>query len=154
MSLLQTMSFFQPKPKWIDSIDGQFNCQSCVYKTSESEWLQTHIKCYHSEEMSMVLYMECSGSIEGRNLLLQSTDAQSIDCTGGQAACADGNLETFGEQLVQAARDHNIKLYRVCRMGDPGLGLMFPDWWVDGGIEAGVFAEYVLPVDVDANAGG
>lgn len=38
-------------------------------------------------------------------------------------------------------------------MFDPGLGLDFPMWWVNAGVEAGVFERYQIPDDVQAHWG-
>jgi hypothetical protein len=88
--------------------------------------------------------MCCDGDITARNRLVKSVTAKWIDCTGGQAAFKDGDLETFGKELVDAARSNNIELYCIYRMYDPGVGLFFASWWVQGGIDAGVFQEYKI----------
>jgi hypothetical protein len=141
------MGVIASKPEWVDSDEnGEFKCDHCSYKNSE-EFLQIHIQEYHTNH-NMVLYMDCNGSIEGRDVLNDCIDAEWIDCTGGQAAYKDSDLQKFGEQLVRAARDNNIKLFNVLRIQDPGLGLDFPSWWVEAGIEAGVFERYDIPDDV------
>ena len=57
--------------------------------------------------------MECDGSIDGRDTLNYMITAKWIDCTGGQSAYQDGNLETFGTELVNASRTSNVS-YTVC----------------------------------------
>lgn len=95
--------------------------------------------------------MCCNGSIEGRNALNDRVSAKWIDCTGGQAAYEDGDLEELGEELVEASRETSVKIFHVFRMFDPGLGLDFPMWWVEGGIKAKIFSQYKLPDDVVAS---
>ncbi|AYV77307.1 MAG: hypothetical protein Barrevirus32_3 [Barrevirus sp.] len=145
--------FSTPKPDWLDSlIDGTYPCKSCPYSTDIKDHLKIHTKTYHNKEYQehYILYMECNGSIDGRNDLNDLISNHDIDCTGGQSAYEDGDLKEFGDQLVIAARQTGVGLYRVLRMYDPGLGLIFDDWWVNGGIKAGVFQEYQLPDDVIA----
>lgn len=142
------MGILQAKPKWIDSIeDGQHKCDNCQYKTLSEEFLKIHCETYHIGHPSYILYMGCTGSIDGRNTLNDCVSSKWIDCTGGQTAYKDGNLETLGKELVDGARENNIKLYNIYRMYDPGLGLDFAPWWVQGGIDAGVFQEYQIPQD-------
>lgn len=137
------------KPDWVDSkIDGELICKSCTYKSDSEEFLAAHVEKYHTCDQEMILYMGCTGSIEGRSNLVDGVDAQWMDMTGGQAAFHDGDLKTFGDQLVAGAREHGLKLYHVVRMHDPGLGLEFPWWWVEAGVKAGVFQQYELPEDV------
>jgi hypothetical protein len=145
------MGAIQPKAEWVTSDEtGEFVCKDCSYTSSNAEFLKKHIDSYHEGEHSFVLYMTCEGSIDGRNELLQLVDFNYIDCTGGQAACDDGDLQTFGDQLVNASQKTGHKLFQVYRMYDPGLGLDFPQWWFDAGLDAGVFEKYDLPTDVDA----
>ena len=152
------MGTIQPKPDWVDSTDGgELKCDFCEYHSNDNKHLAEHTETYHPGERSMILYMGCDGSIEGRNALNGRVSAKWIDCTGGQAVFEDSDLKQFGDELVEASRDLDVKLCHVFRMFDPGLGLDFPMWWVEGGIDAGVFEEYILPDDVivsDVNAGG
>lgn len=66
----------------------------------------------------------------------------------GQTAYEDGDLNMFGQELVDASRITGVKLYRALRIHDPGLGLCFYEKWVDAGIKACVFEKYDLPDDV------
>jgi len=142
------MGALNEKAEWVDSVeDGEFKCDHCTYKTTSNDFLEEHSK-YHSDKSDFVLYMECMGSLDGRNAINDNISAAWIDCTGGQSAYADGDINKFGQEIVEASRKTNNKLYRVLRIHDPGLGLVFADWWVDGGIEAGVFEQYDLPDDV------
>jgi len=141
------------KPEWLDSIEsGTFNCKSCKYKTTNDDFLNEHCNAYHidNESRSYILYVGCTGSITGRNTIEEHIrdKFQYVDCTGGQMACHDGDLQTFGDLIVEVARKNNIGIYYIYRMYDPGLGLDFPTWWVQGGIDAGVFQEYTIPDDV------
>jgi len=149
------MACFSSKPEWVDSVeDGDVTCDKCPYKTTKEEHLEEHAKRYHpivpkeKGKMNYVLYMECSGSLEGRNTLADGVSRPWIDMTGGQAAFHDGELKTFGDELVAVSREFGYKLYCVYRVFDPGLGLDFPMWWVKAGVECGVFQEYELPEDV------
>lgn len=145
------MGALAAKPNWVDGKqDGKHKCDKCNYATDDDNHLNLHKDEYHNDDKTFVLYMACDGSIEGRNILNDNVSAKWIDCTGGQAAYEDNDLKTFGEQLVKAARDNNIKLYHIYRLNDPGLGLDFPYWWVQGGLRAGVFDEYPIPEDVKA----
>lgn len=71
--------------------------------------------------------------------------------SGGQAAFKDGNLTTFGRELVCVSRETGKKLYYVVRMHDTGLGLCFDNKWLENGIKYGVFQKYDLPDDVVIN---
>ena len=145
------MGMFESKPEWLDGTDnGCFGCELCPYKTDDSDHLKAHKKMYHvePEDQHMILYMGCDGSIGGRNALNDRVSSKWIDCTGGQAAYEDGDLQQLGDELVAASRETGVKIYHVYRMFDPGLGLDFPMWWVTGGINAGVFQQYALPNDV------
>jgi len=128
----------------------KLSCDYCNYETHHQEYLEKHKSAYHNDS-NMILYMACEGSLDARNTLIDEIETkgfEDIDCTGGQAAFEDGDLNHFGKALVKAARKHNIKLYQVSRMKDPGMGLIFPDWWFKAGVEAGLFEEYSLPDDV------
>lgn len=147
------MGMMESKPAWADTDPtGELSCSKCRYKSNSEEFLQQHTARYHPSNRvpSFILYMGCSGSLDGRNTLSDRVSAQYIDMTGGQAAFEDGDLIEFGDELVAASRDTGYKLYGVYRMHDPGLGLDFPDWWVQTGVELGIFQQYNLPVDVIA----
>lgn len=146
------MGIIQAKPEWVDTDpSGTMKCQSCTYFTSNWDHLQKHTQTYHPEDgLGMILYMECTGSIDGRNAINEMVSVSPIDCTGGQSAYEDDDLEKFGRELVKASRATGYKIGRVYRMADPGLGLDFPQWWVEGGLKAGVFQQYVLPLDVQS----
>jgi hypothetical protein len=101
----------------------------------------------HDPNIPFILYMETE-SMDARNKLNEIIDANEFDCTGGQTAYKDGSLQEFGNKIVKAAREKNVKLYRVLRMHDPGIGLSFCDHWITAGLEAGVFEKYDLPEDV------
>lgn len=143
---------FAPQPLWLNGkSDGAFKCKKCSYRTESKAYLNQHCELYHTDH-PMILYMECDGSISGRNALMNHLKThQYIDCTGGQAAFEDGDLTKFGNDLVEASRKTGVKLYHVYRMADPGLGLDFPEWGVQGGLQAGVYQEYALPEDVKAS---
>lgn len=106
------------------------------------------------EEQNKRLYFDCNGSLEGRNLIEDAVSVRYVDCTGGQAAFEDGNLQVFGQEVIAAARKHNIKIYKILRMDDPGLGLMFTDEWVQDGLSSGRFQAYPIPKDVKGEEGG
>jgi hypothetical protein len=152
--------YYHPKPQWLDSIEnGNLHCKKCSYKTDCAEFLHEHLDTYHQRpKPAMILYLECDGSIDGRNALVDSVTAtgggDAIDCTGGQAAFEDGDLQQFGKQLVKASRNTGVRLCRVLRMFDPGVGLNFAPWWIEGGLQAGVFQAFRLPKDVQGAAGG
>lgn len=85
------MGALQAKEDWVDSIDdGEIACKSCRYRTNTQEHLDQHTNKYHPKDGvtddMFVYYMDCNGSIEGRNVLCEYVDVQWIDCTGGQAA--------------------------------------------------------------------
>lgn len=139
------------KPAWVDSNpEGKISCDKCLYKTDSVNFLNAHSECYHHNDKSFILYMECTGSLTGRNTLADAVSVDYIDMTGGQAAFEDGDLQIFGSELVAASRKSGYKLYNVYRMHDPGLGLMFSEWWVDTGIALNIFQKYDLPEDVKA----
>lgn len=145
------MSIFEAKPAWVDSNpNGKHCCDKCPYKTDSSQYLQDHNKRFHRDKAQFILYMACPGSLDGRNTLADGVSFKWIDMTGGQAAFIDGDLKKFGDELVRASRKTHNKLYHVYRMHDPGLGLDFPQWWVDTGVKLGIFQEYKLPEDVKA----
>jgi hypothetical protein len=140
--------FEPPKEDWVDSVEGgTIKCEHCSYCTNSRDFLEKH-NTYHKDDREFILYMECKGSLKGRNTLIDNISAQEIDCTGGQAAFEDGDINVFGQELVNASRKTKFKIYRALRMHDPGLGLCFPEWWIDAGIKAGVFEKYSLPQDV------
>ena len=146
------MGNFIEKPEWIDpDEDGEFECDNCAYKSNNEEYLKSHQKSYHNDKTPFILYMCCQGSIDERNIFEQAVTVEYIDCTGPQAAFHDGDLQQFGNELVQCARDNDLKLYCIYRMYDPGLGLMINPYWLKGGLDAGVFTEYSIPDDVKAN---
>lgn len=116
------------------------NCKCQIHET-----LKQHLAWYHRR---FVLYFECNGSLDERNTLADQITFSPIDMTGGQAVFEDGDLQSFGDQLVCAARGSGIKFYRICRMVDPGLGLCFPESWLINGIAYGVFQEYHIPADL------
>jgi hypothetical protein len=139
-----------PKEDWVDSTKGGvIKCEYCSYCTNSREFLEKH-NMYHTKDRKFILYMACEGSIEGRETLIENISAYDIDCTGGQAAFVDGNINVFGRELTNASRKSGYKIYHAYRMHDPGLGLCFPQWWVDAGIEARVFEQYDFPEDVIA----
>lgn len=145
------MGQLESKPAWVDSDSNGHNaCDKCTYKTNSEEFLKEHAKRYHDDNASFILYMACTGSIEGRNTLADAVSASYsyIDMTGGQAAFEDGDLQTFGDELVAASRESGYKIYHAYRMHDPGLGLDFPQWWIDTGVALGIFQQYELPEDV------
>jgi hypothetical protein len=152
------MGAMESKPDWIDSVDGcNIVCKSCSYCTNEQSHIDEHNKHYHPEggvnDGMYVYYMDCNKSIDGRNELLEYVDIEYIDCTGGQAAFEynpNYTLQQFGNDLVRGAREKRLKLGNVLKMFDPGLGLDFPMWWVEGGIRAGVFERFKIPDDVQA----
>ena len=150
------MACFQPKPDWVDSVEsGTHQCESCTYRNNPAN-LAAHVSCYHGAKVPMILYFCCEGSIETREILLDqlNSDARKwvdIDCTGGQAGFEDGDFEKFSADVVAAARATGSKLYEVAHINDPGLGLDFPEWWISGGVKAGVFQSLVLPSDVAAS---
>ena len=140
-----------PRPDWLDGdSDGQHTCDKCDYKSQNLHHLKQHEDCYHNPNAEMVLYFATDDSIEGRNKLLNLINFEPMDCTGGQCACEDGDLEEFGKQLIEASRKTGHKLCHIYRLADPGLGLEFPLWLVEGGIKAGVYSAYNIPADVRA----
>jgi hypothetical protein len=143
------------KKTWVDSDpSGTLLCTDCGYKTNDEEFLKTHRTQFHDEDMSMILYMDCSGSLYGRNTIVEGVSNNFIDCTGGQAAFEDGSLQEFGDEVMAVAKEHNITVYNIVRMRDPGLGLMFSYQWVDAGINAGAFQRYEIPtLDNDVEHG-
>lgn len=55
----------------------------------------------------MILYFDCNQSLDGRNAIadhLAKFGFQWMDMTGGQAAFEDGDLESFGNHIVEFAR--------------------------------------------------
>jgi hypothetical protein len=146
---------FRTPPVWLNGDDdGEYDClnKNCDFSTDNEEYLNKHTEMFHNKERDMILYMCCAESIDGRNALnnMISNSFQPIDCTGGQAAFEDGDLKEFGDALVKASRETGYKLYDVYRMYDPGLGLIFDDWWVQAGVKAGTFKKYKIPDDVKA----
>ena len=144
------------KEEWVDSIDnGSLSCTKCNYRTNSDEHLEKHTNAYHNDDANFIYSMDCTGSISGRNVLCDVVDVEWIDCTGGQAAFEPGGeaypLSNFGEDLVRGARANGLRLYNVLKIYDPGLGLEFPMWWVEGGIAAGTFERFEIPDDVNAN---
>lgn len=146
------MVTFVAKPDWIDTVhNGEYQCESCSYRSNKEKHLEQHCNSYHPEEPSYVLYFSCDQSISGREKLNERIDAKWMDLTGGQACFYDGDLGIFGDQLTKASRETGVKLYCAYRMYDPGLGLEFPQWWIDEGMRIGVFKEYHFPEDVVAD---
>lgn len=127
-----------------------YPCLYCKFTTHKQDLLTTHYHNYHNNEREFILYLECTGSIEGRNTFNEAVDVEPIDCTGGQAAFEDGDLKHFAQQAIANARATGYKLYGIYRMYDPGLGLCFTNEWLQGGIKAGTFTKYLLPEDVQA----
>ena len=121
------MGLLESKPLWGDTNpSGKHSCDECPYKTDSQDFLEEHSNRYHHENTNYILYMGCTGSINGRNELEHRVSARYIDMTGGQAAFQDGDLKEFGDELVAASRETGHKVYHVYRMHDPGLGLDFP----------------------------
>lgn len=146
---------FRTAPIWLNGDDdGEYDCpnKNCDFSTDDEEYLNKHTEMFHNKEQDMILYMCCTESIDGRNALnnIISDSFQPIDCTGGQAAFEDGDLKKFGDALVKASRKTGYKLYDIYRMYDPGLGLIFDDWWIQAGVKAGTFKKYKIPDDVKA----
>ena len=119
---------------------------------NQSQSPTTYTKTYHIKikDNTYILYIGVDGSLDGHNALVDCVSSQWIDMTGGQAAFYDGDLKEFGDELVEASKETGYKIYEIYRMYDPGLGLDFAEWWVKGGIAAGVFEKYELPEDVQA----
>ena len=99
-------------------------------------------------ELPMILYFATSGSLEGRNTLLDYVSSPFIDCTGGQCACEDGDLQQFGDELVKGARETGYKIYHIYRMQDPGLGLDIDRELVKKELKSGFYQSYKVPDDV------
>lgn len=135
---------YEKKPIWVDSVkNGKFICTVCGYKTDKKAHLKKHTDHYH-KPYSFILYFHCESS-DSRDIILENIPYQYIDSTGGESAFDDGNIDDFGDSIVKVAKKYKIKLYRICRMFDPGLGLIAPDWWIDGGIKAKMFYDYEIP---------
>lgn len=127
----------------------KLKCEQCLFKTAVQTKMDNHKNMYHSSE-NFILYFGCK-SLNDRNILMENISAQWMDCTGGQAAFKDGDLITFGRELVCASRNTGKKLYHVVRMHDPGLGLCFDNTWLENGVKYGIFQKYDLPDDVVIN---
>lgn len=127
----------------------EITCEHCLFKTTLQTKLEEHKNSYH-QDGEFILYFACK-SLNNRNKLMKNVTAQWIDCTGGQAAFKDGDLITFGRELVNTSRKTGAKLYYAVRMHDPGLGLCFEEDWLNDGIKYGIFQKYDLPDDVVIN---
>lgn len=125
-----------------------FKCEHCLFKTTSQSKMNDHTNIYH-QDRSFILYFACK--YKDRDILIENISAHEIDCTGGQAAFEDGDLTTFGRELVCASRETGKKLYYAVRMHDPGLGLCFDNEWLENGIKYGIFQKYDLPDDVVIN---
>lgn len=131
--------------------DGKLKCNECTFKTNDDKYMQKHNR-FHNKSVPYILYMATSGSLVGRNTIIDNISATNIECTGGQAAFEDNmSLQQFGDEIVAASRNTGVKIYVVAKIHDPGLGLVVFDQWIKAGVSAGVFKEYELPKDVDAN---
>ncbi len=135
MGLIEDLMF--PIPNWINTDPGEYKCNKCSYSSDNEEYLQNHCDTFHKDKVSYVLYMECSDSIEGRNHIVNNIPFSYIDCTGGQASFEDGDIEEFYQAVKKVANEYNLELGLICRMPDPGLGLIFSGWLVEEGIKAG-----------------
>ena len=72
--------------------------------------------------MTYVLYFQVL-EFDERNQLVSVLEANGftlLDATGGQAAFDDGDFSLF----IQCARSTAHEFVRLCRMPDPGLGLL------------------------------
>lgn len=144
-------SYFS-KPNWVDGDkNGTIKCKYCKYKTNTEDSMMKH--AYYHNGNSFILYFECDGLLEGRNAIARDleNDFEWIDMTGGQVAFKDGDFKLFCEKVIKSARAHNVKLYHVTRMHDPGIGLCVFDWWIDGGVKAGVFTNKKIPKQLIAS---
>jgi hypothetical protein len=99
-----------------------------------------------------ICYVECNGSLDGRNLLIDGFEY--IDCTGGKAAVECTSLLEFGDTLVERCRANpGLKLFWVCRMRYPGMGLCITRNEIITGIELGYIIPYEIPEDLRAIRG-
>ena len=136
-----------PNPDWVDSNpDGEFSCNNCSYKSCNEDFLQKHQETFHNDKVSMILYYDCAGSIEGRNAIAEYVNAKMLDMTGGQAAFVDnGDFDSFAQEVIQGSKETGYQVYNILHMEDPGLGLIFPSWFVEAGITAGTFKRIEAP---------
>jgi hypothetical protein len=95
-------------------------------------------------EASKILYfcVEGENSIDQRNLLIDALEHHgfnNIECSGGQAAFDDGDLEEFTEIVLGTAREQNppIDVQAIFRLNDPGLGMVVGDVHVLEGLASG-----------------
>lgn len=92
---------------------------------------------------SKILYLECK-NYESRTKMLEvlQNHYEWLDCTGGQAAFEDDDLQRFGDFATTVASKLNIKLVHILRMPDPGLGLFITDDWLAAGLASGEIQRY------------
>ena len=116
------------------------------------------------KERPMVLYFECddgekqmdplgpSSAVLGRRAAIEdaltSRGFQRIASSGMQSSFRDGDLKTFGQVIVEAARKSGVGIYGIFRMEDPGLGLSFHHPTLLEDIKTGRAEGYRLPKDV------
>jgi hypothetical protein len=127
--------------------DGEHACASCKYHTTRDEYLKQHNETFHGGH-PMILYIEME-SFDDRSIVLDEIEGFPwIDATGCQCAFEDGDLKTFGDAIVEIASRMDLKIGRILRMVDPGLGLMFSEEWVEAGLFSGTFSEYEIPKEL------
>ena len=143
---------FGRKPEWVDhDMYGRVFCNKCFYQTSCDNYLQLHMKTFHERDGNYILYFECE-DFDGRYTIIDHNNKfEPIDCTGAQAAFEDGDLKEFGDALIDTSRQTGVKLLKICRMKDPGLGLLFPSWILEAGIKMGIYQNYEIPDDCGLN---
>ena len=126
---------------------GEHACTKCEYRTTKNEYLDLHEATFHAGH-PMILYIEMD-SFEDRSVILDEIEGFPwLDATGCQCAFDDGDLKEFGDAVVEIAARKNLKIGRILRMMDPGLGLMFSEEWVEAGLFSGTFTEYDVPMEL------
>lgn len=93
--------------------------------------------------MEYLLYVNCDDRLALEKALIGSY--KFIDGAGtNQIAFRDGDLNTFGNNVMKVATENNIVIRRILRIPDPGLGLVLLKEDIVKGIADGTIQEFVL----------
>jgi len=94
-------------------------------------------------KMEYLLYVNCDDRLALEKALIGSY--KFIDGAGtNQIAFRDGDLNTFGNNVMKVATENNIVIRRILRIPDPGLGLVLLKEDIVKGIADGTIQEFVL----------
>lgn len=93
-----------------------------------------------------ILYLEVD-SYESRRIMTPKLDDENfnwLDCTGNQAAFYDNrSINDFIESCKRLAEENRIEINYICRMPDPGVGLIFNEDLVKEDIRNGTLVGWI-----------